>query len=128
MNKLVWETPVPSSSFLRGVQLEIKPARTISLSFEYESESGQLERDEVLFEGVVEYAVTYLNALRVDQIKDAYDRLLEVQDRQDLVDVKAACNANDRKLDLHLYEICFDDGPCYKVACERVITPSAKVA
>ena len=87
MNKLVWETPVPSSSFLRGVQLEIKPARTISLSFEYESESGQLERDEVLFEGVVEYAVTYLNALRVDQIKDAYDRLLEVQDRQDLVDV-----------------------------------------
>jgi len=118
MSKAVWKTPAPSSGFMRGVQFGLKPQRICVLSFEYEDEDEEMRNGELSFTGVVEYRATFMPALRVDQISECYDQLIELEDSADLKEAIRACEANQRKASLKHYRICFDDGPSFDMLCE----------
>jgi hypothetical protein len=118
MSKIVWESPSPSSGFLRGVSLQTRPRREIVLSFEFEDAEAKMSKMELSFKGVVHYRTTYLPALSAEMINQAYDRLVEFPESIELNEVVSATKANGDGSDYHHYRVCFDDGPCFDFICQ----------
>jgi uncharacterized protein YndB with AHSA1/START domain len=117
-NNIVWQSPVPSSGFLRGVNLQIRPRREIALTFEFEDDNEEMHSAELSFNDVVHYRTTYLAALRAELIHQAYDRLVELPESHELLEVMEAAKANGKGQDYRHYRVCFDDGPCFDFICQ----------
>jgi len=117
MSNIVWQSPAPSSGFLRGVNLHTRPQREIALSFEFEDADEEMRKAELSFKDVVHYRTTYLAALRAEVIDEAYDRLVDLSESTELREVIAATQANGKGTDYRHYRVCFDDGPCFDFMC-----------
>ena len=117
MSNIVWQSPVPSSGFLRGVDLQTRPQREIVLGFEFEDADEEMRTAELSFKNVVHYRTTYLAALRADTINQAYDRLVDVSESTELREVIAVTEANGKGSNYRHYRVCFDDGPCFDFIC-----------
>jgi hypothetical protein len=113
MSNPLWESPVPSSGFLRGVSVQLRPRREIALTFEFEDANEEMHSGELVFSEVVHYRTTYMAALRADAIREAYDRVVDVGASPELHEVAAAMQANRRSAEVRHYRVCFDDGPCF---------------
>lgn len=112
MKTIVWQSPVPSTAFLRGVRVDLRPNRQVALVFEFEDDDGR-RSSEAVFSEVAHYRTTCLPALTADMIRDAYDRVVDLGDSQELRATKAAMEANGRAPNVRHFRICFDDGPCF---------------
>lgn len=117
MSSIVWQSPAPSSAFLRGVSVVIRPQREIALAFGFEDHNEEMCSAELVFHDVVHYRITYLAALRAEVIHQAYDRLVELPESYELREVMGAIKDNGGKLAYQHYRICFDDGPCFDFIC-----------
>jgi hypothetical protein len=113
MSNIIWQSPVPSSGFLRGVSVQLRPRREIALAFEFEDANEEMHSGELVFSEVVHYRTTYMPALRADVIREAYDRVVDVGTSPELLEVVAAMEANRRTTEVRHYRVCFDDGPCF---------------
>lgn len=118
MSKVVWNSPSPSSSYLRGVDVQVRPRRELALLFEFENESGKLQKGELIFSGVVSYRSTFLYAIRAAAFREAYDRVVDMGVTEYLHDTMDAMQMNGRLFDVIHYMVCFDDGPCFDVIAE----------
>ena len=121
MSKIAWQSPSPSSGFLRGVTLHLRPQREIVLSFEFEDVHEEMRAAELSFKDVVHYRTTYLAALRADVIREAYDCLVDLSESSELQEVIAATEANGKGTDYRHYRVCFDDGPCFDFICRSFV-------
>jgi hypothetical protein len=114
MNKVIWKCPVPSTGFLRGPDLVSLGARKLKLFFEYEGSDGEAKQDALLFFDVYSYRVTFLPALSADVIKSAYDKVVEIENSEELRQVAAIAMGNNRPFSaLKHFRVGFDDGPCF---------------
>lgn len=120
----LWETPVPSSSFYRGVVFENHLGRQISLSFEYEDDKGQMKEGQISFFDIIAYRVIYLYGLTGEMIESSYDELIDLGNTDWLKEIKETLDKRglsqqerERYLNIKHYRICFDDGPCYEFIC-----------
>ena len=121
MSELIWKTPAPSSGFLRGVSLQIRPKREVALTLEFEGENEEMHCAELSFAGVVQYRTTYMAALQAEKIHQAYDRLIELPGSPELQEVIQATEANGNGVAYRHFRICFDDGPCFDFICASFI-------
>jgi hypothetical protein len=112
MSSIIWRSPVPSSGFLRGPRVELRPGREIAIKFEFE-DGEQTRSVELVFRGVVHYRTTYLPALEANMIRDAYDRVLDMGNSPELEKIASAMRANQRRSDVRHFRLCFDDGPAF---------------
>jgi hypothetical protein len=117
MSNIVWQSPAPSSGFLRGVDLQIRPQREAVLIFEFEDDVEEMRTAELIFKDVVHYRTTYMVALRAELIQQAYDRLVDLPESTELRKIIEATKANGQGSDYRHYRICFDDGPCFDFIC-----------
>lgn len=113
MITIIWKSPAPSSGFLRGVNVQLRPRREIALSFEFEDADEEMRSGELVFSDVVHYRTTYMAGLRAEAIREAYDQVVDVGDSPELLDVLEAMRANGRSAEVRHYRVCFDDGPCF---------------
>lgn len=113
MSNIIWKCPVPSSGFLRGVSLQFRPRREVVIAFDFEDSDDKIRSVELIFKDVVHYRVTYLDAMQVDMIKEAYDQVVVHVDSQILREIHKSLKDNDRILSIFHFRICFDDGPCF---------------
>jgi len=86
--------------------------------YEYESDD-EVVSQQMVFSGVEAFRCTYYKAVSVDIIKDAYDKVvdLEITDwLSEIVDRLTSARQNTSGL-RHL-AVYFDDGPCYEFICK----------
>lgn len=113
MSTVIWKSPVPSSGYLRGVDVQLRPGREIALLFEFEGANEDVRSGELVFSGVVHSRTTYLAGLRAGVVREAYDQVVDVGDSPELLDLLEAMRRNDRFAEVRHYRVCFDDGPCF---------------
>lgn len=113
--------PVPSSALTRGPSFSVLLKRECEISFYSESDDGE-KKSSIVFEDVEAFKCTRMPARSVEMINTAYDKLVQLEGSQWLMEVKtnsadyyAKRQATPKELK-HLM-ICFDDGPCYEFIC-----------
>lgn len=118
MNEELFQTLVPSTSFLTDPTFKKLLGRKCSLSYEYESEKiGFVISEQMVFDGVESFRCTYYVACDVEMI-EAYDRVVDLGISQWLEDVTANLkSAKWNSVGLKHLRIFFDDGPCYEFLC-----------
>lgn len=109
----VWKSPVPSTAYLREVDVQIGLGREIALVFQFEGADGTLREGRISFKDVVLHRTTYLYAIRAEVIEQAYDRLVDMGSSPELRDLFDVLRANGRSTEVRHFQICFDDGPCF---------------
>lgn len=113
MSAIIWKSPTPSSGFLKGITVQLRPRREIALTFEFEDANEEMCSGELVFSDVVHYRTTYMAGLRAEVIREAYDQVVDVGDSSELLEVLDAMRANGRSAEVRHYRVCFDDGPCF---------------
>ena len=113
MNSILWQSPKPSSGFLKGTSVQLRPKREIAITFEFEGEDEEVYSGELIFSEVVHYRTTFLAALSAEVIQEAYDRVVDVGNSRELQEIVFAIHANGRQADVRHYRVCFDDGPAF---------------
>jgi hypothetical protein len=113
MSDIIWQSPVPSTAFFLDVSVQIKPGREIVLTFKFEDEKDQIRTVDLIFRDVVHYRTTYLPALRSQMIVDAYDKVVDLGNSDDLIGIASSIKENGWRIEITHYRVCFDDGPCF---------------
>src|SRR5579859_4815528 len=118
MLEVLWAIPGPATAvhFVKFEALDGRACR-LSLSLIALAEDGRdvLQHYRLRFEGVESYRCTYLTSLNIDMIKNAYGRLVDLGRTAWVHELATRSESADVT---HLM-ICFDDGPCYEIACRR---------
>lgn len=109
----VWKSPVPSTAYLRGVDVQFGLGREIALIYEFEGAGGTVRKGGISFLDVVSYRTTYLYALRAEAFQQAYDKVVDMGTSPELRDLFEVLRANGRSTEVRHNRICFDDGPCF---------------
>ena len=109
----VWKSPVPSTAYLTGVDVQIGIGREIALIFEFEGAGGTVRKGGISFQDVVSHRTTYLHAIRAEVFEQAYDQVVDMGSSPELRDLFDVLRANGRCTEVRHYQICFDDGPCF---------------
>lgn len=127
---ILWETPVPSTSFIQDTKLEMRGGREVAVLYSYESEdevSVVMINEEIIFTGVEAFKVTYYNARDILS-GPAYDKIVDCGETEWYLHIIAQLNereqfGNSRTLlkDLVHLMINFDDGPCYEIICHSFV-------
>jgi len=115
MNATVWELPCRSQEFREGPVVRLGPA-TLTLAYDFETETGDYAWEKVHFSGVAAFACTAAAYCNEDQIR-AYDRLEVVAGSRWAADLHAEGSA------LQHYRIYFDDVGCYEVLASAFVPP-----
>jgi hypothetical protein len=123
MKEVLWEMPVPSTTLTRGPFFVSLPQRRCEVSYYVESTDGE-RKGGLTFEGVEAYKCTHMSALSVEMIKEAYDRVVRIDDSPWLAEVSAISASHYERVEgsareLRHLMISFDDGPCYEFICVR---------
>ena len=111
------ELPVPSSWFITGPKLEVRPRRTCVLAFTYEGEdaNASIVGSQIIFEEVMAFKCTYLWGCSSEMIELGYDRLVDLGPTDWLKEIASvAVRVGNNVPKLHHLMIMFDDGPCYE--------------
>lgn len=118
----LWSMPFPSHDFEEGPQVQVARDQ-LTLSYDYETESGAYEWESLTFGGVVAVLLTLHESCAPEQI-DAYDRLVEIPNSSWLTKLQAA------RLDwaegLRHLRIYFDEYGCFDIAATSFETPEAR--
>lgn len=123
MSLILWTLPVPSTSLLRGVSFQELLGRTCGLTCEYEDEKGNIKSIRLLFEHVLAFKCTYLNACTPEMVEMAYDKVVSLGSTEWLATVRGQANSyavcyKQEVAELKHLMIYFDDGPCYEFICQ----------
>src|SRR5882724_8627845 len=79
-NKVVWNSPAPSSGFLNDAEFKELHKRECQVSFRYEDDQTQSIRHVILsFINIAAFRCTYLPALSVEMIETSYDKLIDIE-------------------------------------------------
>jgi hypothetical protein len=120
----VWRLPSKSTEFEAGPRLMHERNRLI-FSYDYETQTGAYEWEELSFSGVVAYRFVDDPSCTADQI-DAYDQLVEIRDSSWLAEL-----LTDRRYDapgLKHLRIYLDDIGCLEVAATGFTPPPKRSA
>lgn len=119
MAKVIYNLPGPSTSLLHSPVFEERAKRTCAIICEYESESE--ENSFVLaliFEGIEAYKCIYYNAVSLQLIQEAYDKVVDFGESRWLAEIRSNLNKSDADAtNLSHLSIYFDDGPAYEFIC-----------
>lgn len=127
MSKQLWKLPVPATAIIQGPFFKVLEKRQCEITFSIEAEDGGEQKEGLIFEGVQAFKCTCLASLgSIDQqlFKQAYANLICLEGDPWFAGVERAykeyhaCMLTRPKALQHLM-ICFDDGPCYEIICER---------
>ena len=122
MIKILHDIPFSSGLLLLSPILTILPGRQYSLDCDYENEeNGETVQIKTLFTDIVAFKCTYLYALDVFLIKNAYEKIVELEQSEWKSEVLNRL-AKEREAYKHL-AIVFDDGPCYEFICKDIDIP-----
>lgn len=117
MNGTVWELPCRSQEFREGPLVSQGPA-TLTLAYDFETETGDYAWEQAQFSGVAAFTFTAAVYCNEEQI-GAYDRLEVVAASHWAADLRAEGSA------LRHYRIYFDDVGCYEVLASAFVPPSS---
>ncbi len=121
MEKIFWELPVPSGSFLKSEKFEILPKRVCSLELSYEESDDTVSSTLILFEDVEAFKCTYFRSCSVELIRLAYEKIVDLNNTNWLKEIRD--NLEKSKIEatsLKHYAIYFDDGPLYEFICKSI--------
>jgi hypothetical protein len=128
---IIYKLPVPSTSlFDISNGFEIRPGSVIALCYSYETADDNCTKEEIAFEGVEAYKVTYFRAQDISML-DAYNKLINCGSTDWLSHVINNLKERDEyKEGLMHMMINFDDGPCYEILCRkfRVVQDKCKLS
>lgn len=112
---VLWTFPVPATALSHGPHFRQGPGRQCELSFRFEGADCLDVQVIMRFESVEAYRCTYLTSLTAEMIGMAYSRVVDLGRTAWLTELlrHQLCPVENIR---HLM-ICFDDGPCYEVAC-----------
>jgi hypothetical protein len=115
--EVVWLLPSPSQEFESGPQIS-REFDALKIRYDFESEAGAYEWEEVTFTGVVAFRFTDAVHCSPEQI-GAYDKLQIVTGSawQSQLDGPPASHVNH-------YRIYFDDVGCYEVLSRGFVPPA----
>lgn len=118
----LWKLPVPATSLVRGPDFSVLPKRQCEISFSIEGNDGGLERIALHFQGVESFKCTYLTSCTAEMFNTAYGKLVRLEATPWLTLLLKTYARGDQPTDeLQHLMICFDDGPCYEVACQGFV-------
>ncbi len=117
MIKTLYDIPFSSGLLLSSPLLNTLPGRQYSLDCDYENEeNGDTIRIKFLFTDVVAFKCTYKQAVDIFLIKNAYEKLVELEQSQWKSEVLGRLSKEQEEY--KHFAICFDDGPSYEFICK----------
>lgn len=115
--KVLWETPVPSTSFIGSIHFGVFPKRTIKLEFSFEDNDGDEKKNILIFNEVISYKCTYLYGIASEMYTISYDKLVDMGETEWAKTIQNIMQRQGKEDKLFHYQICFDAGPCYEFIC-----------
>lgn len=118
-DRKLWTSPVSSCSYLEEPLLRAGDGATARVQLVWQGADDNLVLSEILFIGVVSVRCTAFCDLSLDELKSAYDELVErVGSERALKETLR--RSPGESVPVREFRLRFDDSPCYDVLCERV--------